>query len=701
MATRCIISILPVLTALVLCQTIARADPPEYRSAWVYGYASEFANPTATSTVINKLADNNFNVVVPEIRIVAGCYYDSDIESMASDVQAGYDPLADLIAKAHARNMECWAWILTYRVAMNSTLDDWATYTNTGTQSTQLLDPGCPGTQDYVCKIVKEIVTKYPDLDGFNFDYVRYDGNQYGYNPIARERFRSEYGYYPPTSTADANWPVWAAWKRRQVTDLVRKCYVEATHINPQIKMTVDSIGWMGPDPSVNFEGTRAYSEVCQDNKGWMQEGIVDVNILMNYKRDWCTASEPSWTYGGKTYNGGDQQGDHRLWSNWLASMQTTTGRHSIDGIGGYMNVMSGILSQWQYSRANGIGLGTFRYGFTIGLEDATHPGKPVFNTNTTVVTHGSETLFYNTIKANMFQNPAPIPAMPWKESPTDGIIFGTVTDATQNDPIYQSWICKGTVTVDGPVTRSMDTDATGTYGFLKLPPGTYTITVSKAGYPNRTYTNQNLAIGQVLRRDIDLGFLPCASPTEAKIAATDTKVALIGSVVSASFTDHFYAEALDRSSGIRVNLASHGRSPGQGVDVPGVVKTNSDGERYIEASAVSPAGGGTIDPLEMIGRSIGGSDSEAQPGIVQGAGLNNIGLLISTVGTVTHAESGFFYVDDGSAPTDNSGFVGVRILPCGLSVPAENSHAVVTGVSSCFKDGTNLYPQIRATAIH
>ena len=309
MSRRSNISILLILTALLFCQASVSADPPEYRMAWVYGYASEFANPTATSTVINTLANNNFNVVIPEIRIVAGCYYDSDIENWASDVQPGYDPLADLIAKAHARNMECWAWILTYRVAMNSTLDDWATYTNAGVQSTQLLDPGCPGTQDYVCRIVKEIVSKYPDLDGFNFDYVRYDGNQYGYNPIAKERFRSEYGYYPPTSTSHPNWPVWAAWKRRQVTDLVRKCYVEATHINPRIKMTVDSIGWSGPDPSVNFEGTRAYSEVCQDHKGWMQEGIIDVNILMNYKREWCTASEPCWTYGGQTYCGGDQQG--------------------------------------------------------------------------------------------------------------------------------------------------------------------------------------------------------------------------------------------------------------------------------------------------------------------------------------------------------------------------------------------------------
>ncbi len=169
---------------------------------------------------------------------------------------------------------------------------------------------------------------------------------------------------------------------------------------------------------------------------------------------------------------------------------------------------------------------------------------------------------------------------------------------------------------------------------------------------------------------------------------------------MSASFSDHFYVEAPDRSCGIRVNMAGHGRLPGDGADVNGVLKTNLDGERYIEASAVSLAGSGAIDPLEMIGRSVGGTDGAGQPGVAGGVGLNNIGLLVSTVGKVTHAESGFFYVDDGSAPADGSGFAGIRVLPFVLSVPAENSHVAVTGASSCFKSGTDLHPQIRATAI-
>jgi hypothetical protein len=68
----------------------------------------------------------------------------------------------------------------------------------------------------------------------------------------------------------------------------------------------------------------------------------------------------------------------------------------------------------------------------------------------------------------------------------------------------------------------------------------------------------------------------------------------------------------------------------------------------------------------------------------------------------VTYADPGgaYFYIDDGSGLTDVSGHVGVRVLPCGLTVPGQGSRVNVTGISSCFKDGDVLYRQIRAAEI-
>ena len=487
------------------------ADPAEYRVMWVFGFG-EFANPRATSTMINTLAHSNFNVVIPEIRKYGDAYYDSAYEPMARDVRDGYDPLDDIITKAHKRDMEVWAWIVTYRIWPRRTSPppthvwarhpEWACLDNAGSNqvgSYYNLDPGVPGVQQYVCDVVKDIITKYTDLDGFTFDYIRYESYTWGYNAISKERFRSEYGYYPPTNTTDAHWSTWCDWKRRQVTDLVKKCYLEANYINPKIKMTAATIGWPGGNPNTDFTGTCAYKEVCQDHEGWMKQGIVDANILMNYNRDWIGLRAPSYSYKGHHF--GNEQANHRLWSDWLASMQTATGRHSIDGIGGYLNIMQGTLDQWEYSRANGIGLGMYRHGLTIGQEDPANPGLPMLSDKKLVP--GSESLFYKTIRSTMFQRPAPIPDMPWKSRPSTGIIFGQVTNAAKpNDPTYQNWVYKAKVEIKGPFTYRTGTDATGTFGFLNLPPGAYAVTCSKSGFAAETYKTQTIAVGEVLRHD-------------------------------------------------------------------------------------------------------------------------------------------------------------------------------------------------------
>jgi hypothetical protein len=108
-----------------------------------------------------------------------------------------------------------------------------------------------------------------------------------------------------------------------------------------------------------------------------------------------------------------------------------------------------------------------------------------------------------------------------------------------------------------------------------------------------------------------------------------------------------------------------------------------------------------------LLNRSIGGGDwrydpvtGAGQKGIAGASGLNNIGLLISTAGRVTYACPSYFYIDDGSALQDGSGCVGIKVLPYGLAVPSQGSYRRVTGISSCYKSGSDLVRLIRATAV-
>lgn len=458
----------------------------EFRGIWVDTWHQGILSAAQVTTLVNTVGGANYNAIIPEVRKCGDAYYNSAYEPRATNIVGStFDPLADLIAKAHAAGVEVHPWIVTYRIWNTSwgaapanhvwTLHpEWALTSSSGATSESgyyNLDPGVPGAQDYISDLVMDIVGKY-DIDGFEFDYIRYPGTEWGYNPITVQRFTDEFGSAPPTSSSDPNWDAWCDYRRQQVTDLVKKCYLNILASKPHVTVAVDSVAWMGGDPHTDYESTQQYSGVFQDARRWMQEHVVDSNRLMNYKREHDTA----------------QALDYDLWTDWLAIQQDDTGRTGMEGQANYLNSITNSVHQMQVARE--VGLGLVNYSYAVTNKDA----EPAAN-------------FFSGIQTNLFTTKVPTPDMPWKTAPTTGIIFGNVTDASHpKDPIYQDWIYKADVSVNGPVTRSTTTDATGTYGFLDLPVGTYSVTVSKSRFAPQVIAGVTITAGQVAKRDAALG---------------------------------------------------------------------------------------------------------------------------------------------------------------------------------------------------
>lgn len=176
---------------------------------------------------------------------------------------------------------------------------------------------------------------------------------------------------------------------------------------------------------------------------------------------------------------------------------------------------------------------------------------------------------------------------------------------------------------------------------------------------------------------------------------------------VTAAWPDVFYVEQPDRACGIRVEKAGHGLAAGQSATVEGVMGTTTDGERMINATSASGSAGQALPALGMTSRSLGGADSAGysaadgtgQQGVTGGTGLNNIGLLVRVAGRVTFVDPGgqFFTLWDGSVVEDADGHDGVRVSAPGLTLPALDEFATVTGISSCYKSGADLYPRVLA----
>lgn len=197
----------------------------------------------------------------------------------------------------------------------------------------------------------------------------------------------------------------------------------------------------------------------------------------------------------------------------------------------------------------------------------------------------------------------------------------------------------------------------------------------------------------------------------DAKRAGDGTTLSFHGGVATAVFGDSFYVQSTIRACGIRVDKSQYGITPGTVVYVEGTVGTDSNGERYVAATLVSPVGTAVVRPMTVPHKYLGGGDwfynaaaGVGQRGIKGAAGLNNTCLLVRTVGRVTSLGAGCMYVDDGchildGTSTSGVANVGVRVLcdPTGHEV---GDLLAVTGISSTMARDGYLQRLLRATEI-
>jgi uncharacterized lipoprotein YddW (UPF0748 family) len=454
---------------------LASASAQEFRGLWVDAFHAGFRSRSEVTQLIADARAGHFNAVVVEIRKRGDAYYNSRHEPKASDVSPpSFDPLADLIAQAHHTNdgprLEVHAWIVTYPIWGSTNLaaapanhpvrlhPDWLTTNNSGSAwngGNLVFDPGHPDVQRHTFDVAMDIISRY-DADGLNFDYVRYDGDIWGYHGVAVARFNRRLGRSGEPAPSD---PEWLQWRRDQVTALVRKVYLSALALKPHVKISADTIAW-APGVTTDADWTNsaaAYRHVLQDWRAWMEEGILDLNMPMTYF---------------------DQAGPYvASWTNWNAFVKNHRyNRHALIGPGLYLNTLSDALRQMRFARtpspdghtADGICV----YSYASPSDSATP-----LSTFLAALTLTNVARLYDPNPEPLFATRASPPAMPWKVTPTRGHLKGFVSLGAAPNTIDGA-----TVALGGPTHRAGLSDATGFYGFVDLPPGPYTVAAAAPG---------------------------------------------------------------------------------------------------------------------------------------------------------------------------------------------------------------------------
>jgi uncharacterized lipoprotein YddW (UPF0748 family) len=153
------------------------------------------------------------------------------------------------------------------------------------------LEPGDPRVSKFLIAVCSEIIKRYPGFSGLHLDYLRYPLTvpfapsskfsrfclQYGYGRKNIEHFKSVEGIDPLSGLKrESDFAKWDDWRRRQVTLLAKRISRAIKRDNPSVSVSCAVL------PS--FE--RAYSAVFQDWPGWLEDGILDYVVLMNYTLD-------------------------------------------------------------------------------------------------------------------------------------------------------------------------------------------------------------------------------------------------------------------------------------------------------------------------------------------------------------------------------------------------------------------------------
>ena len=332
-------------------------------------------------------------------------------------------------------------------------------------------DPGHPEVQKHTFNVCMDIITNY-NVDGLNFDYIRYSSTSEGYNPVTVARFNRLFGRTGQPRPDDA---VWKQFRRDQVTGLLRKVYLNAIAVKPHVKISCDTITW-SPGPANDaawYSSSAAWNNVLQDWRGWMEEGIMDLNLPMAYF---------------------DQGGSYTLaWTNWCNfTRDHRFNRHAAHQRRHLYELLDQCVCPIAlYPPA----LANRQLRRWSVLYDYGTPAKGITRANfiNALVNPSS----YDPVTPPIFAELVTPEPMPWKTAPAKGHIKGTVYGGSTTNVLDGA-----VVRLNGNASRTQTNDATGFYGFVDLTPGTYTVWASFPGYPNQTNT-VSVTAGVVATQDI------------------------------------------------------------------------------------------------------------------------------------------------------------------------------------------------------
>ncbi len=302
--------------------------PAEVRALWVV--RNTLNHPDSVKAMVERAHASGFNTLIVQVRGRGDAFYDARWEPRAESLRGGkdFDPLALTIKEAHKRGITVHAWLNTaYLAGMDRPPTDpqhmynarpdlmavphqiarelysmdprnpdyrkkiveWSRTARDRIEGVYM-SPAAPETKEHIYSLWMDVLEKY-DVDGLNFDYVRYAAPDLDYSRVSLERFklwllpqladsvRTHFAALEssdPLIYADSFATRYDDFRRAQISDLVERIYFGVKKRAPHVIVSADVFG----------NAQDAYEKRYQDWPGWLRRGFLDVAALMAYSRE-------------------------------------------------------------------------------------------------------------------------------------------------------------------------------------------------------------------------------------------------------------------------------------------------------------------------------------------------------------------------------------------------------------------------------
>jgi len=205
------------------------------------------------------------------------------------DAVARYgDPLKDAVTEGQAQGLKVHLWKVCWNLngAPEAFVADLRRAGRVQRRESGLAEswlcPSHPDNLRHEKDALREVLKRYP-IDGIHLDYIRYPGSHTCYCSGCRQRFEAHLGRRVRRWTEDVRRGVdreaFTRWRCAQITRLVRDVSALARKARPGIQL---SAAVYGKYPSCR-------DSVAQDWPAWVNEGLIDFVVPMNYTGELST----------------------------------------------------------------------------------------------------------------------------------------------------------------------------------------------------------------------------------------------------------------------------------------------------------------------------------------------------------------------------------------------------------------------------